>query len=35
MLILAWNFFHEIKKNNKNISQRFVNIKELEKKTFD
>ncbi len=30
LLILAWNFFKEIKKNNKDLSNNFVNIKELE-----
>jgi len=29
-LILAWNFFNEIKKNNSDISNNFVNIKDLE-----
>ena len=31
MLVLAWNFFEEIKKNNSAISNNFVNIKDLEK----
>ena len=31
ILVLAWNFFDEIKKNNKNISDYFVSIKDLEK----
>ena len=30
ILVLAWNFFEEIKKNNKNISLNFINIKDLE-----
>ena len=30
VLVLAWNFFNEIKKNNKNISNNFINIKDLE-----
>tara|TARA_Y100000816_G_scaffold281879_1_gene256899 strand:- start:391 stop:2940 length:2550 start_codon:yes stop_codon:yes gene_type:complete len=30
LLVLAWNFFDEIKKNNKDLSDNFVNIKELE-----
>jgi len=30
ILVLAWNFFKEIKKNNLNLSSNFVNIKELE-----
>ena len=32
VLVLAWNFFEEIKKNNKNLSNNFINIKDLEKK---
>ena len=31
VLVLAWNFFNDIKKNNSNLSSKFVNIKELEK----
>jgi len=31
VLVLAWNFFNEIKKNNSNLSNKFVNIKDLEK----
>ena len=30
ILVLAWNFFKEIKKNNLNLSNKFINIKELE-----
>ena len=30
ILVLAWNFFEEIKINNKNISNKFINIKDLE-----
>ena len=30
LLVLAWNFYHDIKKNNQNLSDNFVNIKELE-----
>ncbi len=30
MLVLAWNFFDDIKKNNKNLSNNFVNIKNLQ-----
>jgi|TARA_B100001093_G_scaffold433472_1_gene430441 nucleoside-diphosphate-sugar epimerase len=30
ILVLAWNFFKEIKKNNINLSTKFINIKELE-----
>ncbi len=32
VLVLAWNFFEEIKKNNKNLSNNFINIKDLKKK---
>jgi nucleoside-diphosphate-sugar epimerase/dTDP-4-dehydrorhamnose 3,5-epimerase-like enzyme/SAM-dependent methyltransferase len=34
ILVLAWNFFDEIKKNNHRISDTFINIKELEKKDY-
>jgi len=27
---LAWNFYEDIKKNNKNLSDNFINIKDLE-----
>ena len=30
MIVLAWNFFEEIKKNNSDLSDKFVNIKDLE-----
>ena len=30
ILVLAWNFFKEIKKNNTNLSNKFINIKDLE-----
>ena len=30
MVVLAWNFFNDIKKNNSNLSKNFINIKELE-----
>ncbi len=30
ILVLAWNFFHDIKKNNENLSNNFINIKDLE-----
>ena len=30
ILVLAWNFFDEIKINNKDISNKFINIKDLE-----
>ena len=35
VLVLAWNFFEEIKKNNKNLSNNFISIKDLEKKIFN
>lgn len=31
LIVLAWNFFDEIKKNNKVISKKIISIKELEK----
>jgi len=31
LLVLAWNFFDEIKNKNPNITKKFINIKELEK----
>ncbi len=31
ILVLAWNFFNEIKKNNKDISSNMISIKNLEK----
>ena len=31
ILVLAWNFFDDIRKNNKNLCKKFVNIKDLEK----
>ena len=30
ILVLAWNFYNEIKKNNINLSKEFLNIKDLE-----
>ena len=30
VVVLAWNYFEEIKKNNKSISNEFINIKDLE-----
>ena len=30
LLVLAWNFYKDIKKNNKDLSDNFLNIKELE-----
>ena len=31
LLVLAWNFFDDIKKNNSSLSDNFINIKDLEK----
>ncbi len=31
IIVLAWNFFKEIKDNNANLSKKFINIKDLEK----
>ena len=33
IIVLAWNFFKEIKKNNTHIKSKFINIKDLEKQT--
>ena len=30
LLVLAWNFFEEIKKNNNNLGKEFISIKDLE-----
>jgi hypothetical protein len=30
LLVLAWNFYKDIKKNNSDLSNNFVNIKDLE-----
>ena len=30
IIVLAWNFFEDIKKNNKSLSENFINIKDLE-----
>ena len=31
LLVLAWNFFDEIKKKNSNLAHKFISIKDLEK----
>ena len=31
IVVLAWNFFNDIKKNNSDMSSNFINIKDLEK----
>ena len=30
MLVLAWNFFDEIKKSNEDLADKFINIKDME-----
>ena len=30
LLVLAWNFFNDIKKNNKHLSNNIISIKDLE-----
>ena len=30
LIVLAWNFYNDIKKNNVNLSENFINIKDLE-----
>ena len=30
LIVLAWNFYKDIKKNNSSISENFINIKDLE-----
>ncbi len=30
IIVLAWNFFEDIKRNNKSLSENFINIKDLE-----
>ena len=30
IMVLAWNFFDEIKKNNRDLADKFVSIKDLE-----
>jgi len=34
LLVLAWNFFEDIKKNNKNLFKNIINIKDLERSNF-
>ena len=34
LIVLAWNFFQDIKKNNSNLSNNFLNIKDLESKNL-
>ena len=31
ILVLAWNFFEEIRKNNKKLANKFINISDLTK----
>jgi nucleoside-diphosphate-sugar epimerase/dTDP-4-dehydrorhamnose 3,5-epimerase-like enzyme len=35
VLVLAWNFFEEIQKNNSDISSKFISIKTLEKDSIN
>ena len=35
VIVLAWNFFDEIKKNNSHLSKNFLNITDLEKNKFN
>ena len=35
ILVLAWNFFEEIKKNNNSLSNKFINIKSLENNSIE
>ena len=30
LIVLAWNFYNDIKKNNSELSENFINIKDLE-----
>ena len=32
IIVLAWNFYNDIRNNNSNLSKNFINIKDLEKK---
>ena len=34
LLVLAWNFFEDIKKNNKDLARNIISIKDLEKNNF-
>ena len=34
LLVLAWNFYKDIKKNNLSLSNNFINIKELESSSW-
>jgi len=34
LLVLAWNFYDEIKKNNRNLFKNIINIKDLEQYNF-
>ena len=33
LLVLAWNFFDLIKKNNKGLAKNFISLKELKQQT--
>ena len=30
LVVLAWNFYSDIKKNNSHLSENFINVKDLE-----
>ena len=34
LVVLAWNFFNDIKKNNSKLSDNFINIKDLESNNY-
>ena len=34
MIVLAWNFYDEIKENNSNLAKKFINVKSLEEEKF-
>ena len=34
IIVFAWNFYREIKKNNKNICSNFVNVRNLQKNNY-
>ena len=34
LLVLAWNFFEDIKKNNKDLAKNIISIKDLENINF-
>ena len=34
LIVLAWNFYDDIKKNNSELSDNFINIKDLESSSW-